>query len=448
MNPAGGKSIVVVLPESDSPDASVTKTDLALVNEDLGVTALVIAEFVIPETAQPVELATSGRVIPVLTDCIVDSIAAQAFRQPGLSATYQDLLDFAGDESYFHYDQRLSGKSFREAAFAFEGSILIGLRHRDGKIEISPSPSTVVADDDTAILIAEDDSTIVYTGVRIPAFAAGDPLAKSLDGAPVLAENVAASLDGGKRHLIVGWNNLGRRLVHVLDLAASYGSKLTHVVDRNLVNPDTFEWVDSLTNLSVEMLETDGADQTILGKLVGPDTHDYTVVLCYREGVSTLEADARVLMTQFHLHQLMADPESGVLAGRISVELAGPKDFGLAQAIGRHDDFVISARLGSLLLAHFSENYELWSLFQSLLDPEGISICVESCGKYIASRGMHSFGALMEAAFAQGKIAIGYRLDPSQGSRPNSGQVVLNPSKSAPIEFKDGDEVIVVYLAA
>lgn len=448
VNPAGAKSIVVVLPESESPDAVVTKTVLALVNEDLGVAAPVIAEFASSGAAHSIELATGGRVISVLTDHIVDAIAAQAFRQPGLSATYQDLLDFAGDEIYFHSDQRLCGKSFREAAFAFEESLLIGLRHRDGEIEISPNPSTVVADEDSAIFIAEDDSTIVFTGARLPESGAGDSVAKWTDEAPAQLGNTVASMRGRRRHLIVGWNNLGRRLVDELDRAASSDSELTLVVDGNLVNPDEFDWIGSLTNLSAEVVETDGDDQTVLEKLVGPDTHDHTVVLCYREGISTLEADARVLMTQFHLHQLMADPDSGVLTERISVELADPKDFSLAQAVGRHDDFVISARLGSLLLAHLSENSELWTVFQSLLDPEGISICVDSADEYIEPGGKHRFDAVMEAAFAQGKIAIGYRLDPSQGSRPNSGQVVLNPPKSELIEFEDGDEVIVVYRAA
>lgn len=448
VNPAGAKSIVVVLPEAESPDAVVTKTVLALVNEDLSVMAPIVAEFAASGAAQSVELATGGRVISVLTDHIVDAIAAQAFRQPGLSATYQDLLDFAGDEIYFHTDARIVGKTFREAAFAFAESTLIGLRHGNGEIEISPDPSLVVADDDTAILIAEDDSTIVFTGVQIPegGTSGASPAAGGKSSLPTRQQE--APQHRSKRHLIVGWNNLGRRLVDELDRATSGGSELTLVVDKNLVNPDEFDWVESLTNLSAEVVETDGDDQTILETLVGPDTHDHTVVLCYREGVSTLEADARVLMTQFHLHQLMADPDSGVLNERISVELADPKDFSLAQAVGRHDDFVISARLGSLLLAHLSENSELWTVFQSLLDPEGISICVESAANYVNLGSSYSFNEVMGAAFAKGKIAIGYRLDPSEGSRPNSGHVILNPPKSELIDFEDGDEVIVVHQAA
>lgn len=448
VNPAGAKSIVVVLPESESPDAVVTKTVLALVNDDLKVEAPIVAEFAGAGAAHSVELATGGRVISVLTDRIVDAIAAQAFRQPGLSATYQDLLDFAGDEIYFHADSRLAGRTFREAAFAFAESSLIGVRHGSGEIEISPDPSLVVTEDDTAILIAEDDSTIVYTGVQLP------PTKNSEMSSGVVGEGAAAleqqegARFGPKRHLIVGWNNLGRRLVDELDRSAPRGSSLTLVVDMNLVDRGEFDWASSLANLSADVVETEGDDQVMLEKLVGPDTHDHTVVLCYRDGVSTLEADARVLMTQFHLHQLMADPDSGVLNERISVELADPKDFSLAQAVGRHDDFVISARLGSLLLAHLSENSELWTVFQSLLDPEGISICVESATDYVAAGSTRRFDEVMEAVFAKEKIAIGYRLDPSQGSRNRSGQVVLNPAKSEQIDFEDGDEVIVIFRTA
>lgn len=451
VNPSSAKSVVVVLPESESPDAVVTKTILALVNDELGVTAPIVAEFAKPGAAQAVELATGGRVVSVLTDNIVDAIAAQAFRQPGLSATYQDLLDFAGDEIYFHSEPRLEGKTFRDAAFSFENSLLIGIRRESGQIEISPGIETVLANGDCVIVIAEDDSTIHYTGERLPEVGRKDQGAHGSQsrskGGVSKDLRPSGRIPHERRHLIVGWNNLGRRLVDELDRSSAQGSTLTLVVDKSLVDPADFDWIESLGTLRTEIVETDGDDQVVLERLVGPDTHDHTVVLCYRDGVSTLEADARVLMTQFHLHQLMADPESGVLNERISVELADPKDFSLAQAVGRHDDFVISARLGSLLLAHLSENSELWEVFQSLLDPRGIAISVEEAAGYVDSGGRYRFDGVMALAFERGKIAIGYRLDPTSGSRANSGQVVLNPPKSEEIDFVDGDEVIVVSKA-
>ena len=45
---------------------------------------------------------------------------------------YLELLDFGGDEIYFHEEPGLVGKTFGEALLAYEDSSVIGLRPREG----------------------------------------------------------------------------------------------------------------------------------------------------------------------------------------------------------------------------------------------------------------------------------------------------------------------------
>ena len=63
----------------------------------------------------------------------------QTCRQSGLSVVYTELLDFGGDEIYFHEEPALVGKTFGEALLAYEDSAVIGLQHGDGAIRAEPA---------------------------------------------------------------------------------------------------------------------------------------------------------------------------------------------------------------------------------------------------------------------------------------------------------------------
>ena len=79
---------------------------------------------------------------PILVTNLISRITVQTCRQSGLSVIYTELLDFGGDEIYFHEEPGLVGKTFGEALLAYEDSALIGLCTQDGRVQLNPPSET------------------------------------------------------------------------------------------------------------------------------------------------------------------------------------------------------------------------------------------------------------------------------------------------------------------
>jgi hypothetical protein len=108
------------------------------------------------------------------------------------------------------------------------------------------------------------------------------------------------------------------------------------------------------------------------------------------------------------------------------------------------DDFIVSERLVSLMLAQVSENKALNAVFQDLFDPEGTEIYVKPAQAYVTPDVEVNFHTVVEAARRRGEIAIGYKLASLARDASKSYGVVVNPDKSRPLTLSERDRVIVL----
>jgi hypothetical protein len=105
-------------------------------------------------------------------------------------------------------------------------------------------------------------------------------------------------------------------------------------------------------------------------------------------------------------------------------------------ATGTAEDFIVSKRLVSLMLAQIAENRDLHAVLDDLFDPEGAEIYLKPADGYV--RDVETpFATVVEAARRRGEAAIGFR-------RGASGEVVLNPEKSRRVRLGADDRVVVV----
>jgi hypothetical protein len=88
------------------------------------------------------------------------------------------------------------------------------------------------------------------------------------------------------------------------------------------------------------------------------------------------------------------------------------------------------------MLAQLSERHELSQVFVDLFDRTGCSIELRETLQYGAHKAT-SFADIVATASSLGHSAIGYR-------RTATGEVVVNPAKSAPLSLGIDDEIIVV----
>jgi hypothetical protein len=110
----------------------------------------------------------------------------------------------------------------------------------------------------------------------------------------------------------------------------------------------------------------------------------------------------------------------------------------------RADDFIVSDRIVSLMLAQVSENKGLNSVFTDIFDPEGSEIYLKPVTDYLKISQPVDFYTVMSAARLRGETAIGYRIYRQSHASDESYGVKLNPDKSELINFTVEDSLIVL----
>ena len=164
------------------------------------------------------------------------------------------------------------------------------------------------------------------------------------------------------------------------------------------------------------------------------------VVLSYSDDFDTQRADALTLLTLMHLRTIADTHGYGFSLVSEMMDVRNRDLAGRARA----DDFIVSDRLISLILTQVSENRAMVAVLQDLVDPAGAEIYLKPAGEYVKSGVPVSFYTVVEAARRRGETAIGYRLQALVDDRSRAFGVVVNPRKSAPVTFSEGDRVIVV----
>ncbi|MBW8486555.1 CASTOR/POLLUX-related putative ion channel [Actinomadura parmotrematis] len=426
VGPQTARSVVVLSPAGDTPDAQVIKTLLALTNSPTRRPGRyhIVAAVRDARNRAAAQLAGGTETVLVDADDIAARLIVQTCRQSGLSVVYQDLLDFAGDEIYMAAEPALAGRAFGEALHAYPASSVIGLHRADGRIELCPPMDAVVGAGDEIIAISADDDTLLV-----------DPW----DGfvAEEAFEAVPERAARPTRTLMLGWNRRSAGIARRLDGYVTAGSVLDVVAD----DPDAKAGLDALRP-GLERLEVTfelgDTDERAPLEALDIASYDNVIVLCY-DGPDAQYADSRALITLLHLRQMQA--ETGRRYSIVS-EMSDDRNRRLAQ-VTKADDFIVSDKLLSLLMVQLSENRHLAEVFAELFDPAGAEIYLRPATDYVLPDVEIDFHTVVEAAARRGDIAIGYRVGARTAEPPAFG-VVLNPAKAARRAFAAEDRVIVL----
>jgi len=422
VNPHQARSIVILAPESEQPDSEVIKTILAITNnpDRRPEPYHIVAEIAEPRNLEVARMVGKDEAQLIVTGDLISRIIVQTSRQSGLSVVYTELLDFGGDEIYFTEEPKLAGRTFGDALLAYEDSAIIGLRSRDGKIRLNPPMDTRIEAGDRVIAISEDDDTVKVSD------GPGAIDERAIHGASPRAPRP-------ERTLILGWNERGPAIVRELDRYVAAGSELT------LVAPGVASERLSLANQKGTLLSADTTDREVLDGLK-VETYDQVILLCYSDSLDVQEADARTLITLLHLRDMA---EKGGHDFRIVSEMLDVRNRELAE-VTQADDFIVSNKLTSLMLAQISENRELTAVFEDLFDPEGSEVYLKPASDYVETGVEVNFYTVAEAAKRRGEVAFGYRQIAHAKDAARAYGVVVNPKKSARLAFTREDQVIVL----
>ncbi len=428
VSPHLARSIIILPPETGNADAEVIKSTLALTNHPnrLPEPYTIITQLKNRYSLDILRMiGKNDHLSAILAPEIIARLTTQTSRQSGLSAIYTELLNFGGDEIYFHEEPTLSGKTFGDALLAYEDSSVIGIQRVDGTTLLNPPAETRFAPGDKVVAISADDDTIRLSGLNNP------PVQPNL----IRTTSKRGSLPPEKT-LLLGWNPSAPIIIRELDHYVAKGSTVTVVA-----GPEFEEQAQAcctLQNQEISFRVGDTTDRVLLDALDVPN-YDHVIALAdTRLDIQT--ADARTLITLLHLRNIAGMDETPF---SIVSEMLDLRNRELA-AVTNVDDFIVSDHLISLMTSQLSENVELQGVFDDLFDAEGNEIYLKPASDYIELGQPVNFYTVVEAARRRHETAIGYRLGAEARNFAAQFGVRINPKKSAEVRFSENDKVIVL----
>ena len=434
--PRWARNVVVLRPDEADADAEVIKCVLAVCKSREGLEQVpMVAEFQDAEAARGLRQALPGQVMTVVTSEVVARVAAQTSRAAGLGTLYQEFLDFDGDELYLvDVPGQLVGRPFADALLASDTSCVLGIRSLAGDVQLCPNLDDPLMAGDQLVVLAENHSTIRFAD-DIPSLKRHAP------------QELVFALPRAERTLIVGWNDMAARIVAEIDENVDHGSTLHILLDRGLSGDLGVDLgVDLATNVvNQEIAVHVGStmDRESIDQVISYGPFDHILVLCQHEGVSAPQSDARALVALLHVRNAVRDRGGDHARANIVTEVLQSEAVDLAQ-VAKPDDFIVSQRLVSLLLAQLVEDPRRKPILQELLDSHGAQlhlIRVEDCGLV----GRFTQREIISRMASAGGIALGweseaYRDDP----RSLSGGLRVNPHKDETVDLCVGDRIVVL----
>ena len=423
------KSIIVISPEDDNPDCEVIKTVHAILNhpgkrqEPYHIVAAIHSQC----HTQAAHVVGKDEVEWIMVGDFVARVIAQTCLQSGLSVVVTDMLDFEGDEIYITKELDLVGKTYRHAIDCFPKNAIMGIKPAKMPAVVNPPMDHILRDDDELIVIAEDDDQIFYK-----------PLEQSLIQSELIStDHRPPSIP--ESFLILGWNSRGPSMIEELGHYISPGSKITVLAyEESLPLRDTLS--STLPQSTTLEIKTGNSTDPNVLKNQQLDQCNHVLLLSYSGLYPQQKADAHTLLTLIHLRDIASKNNYEYT---IVTEMMDIRNRDLA-ATTRADDFIVSERLISLVMAQISENKKLGSVLQDLFTPDGSEIYIKPIQEYVQIGVPVNFYTLLEAASRKKETAIGYRiLADSKDPNKNYG-VHINPLKHLEMEFALDDKLIVI----
>jgi voltage-gated potassium channel Kch len=433
VNLSTSRSIIII----EDSDSKVLKTILAI-NSSRDNTRIkpfnIVATLNENKNLDSGKIAGAGQAKFVLSKSFIARLIANICYQPGLSLVYNDLLTFKGDEIYISDIPGISGRTFKEAAFMFDDSAVIGI-NSGNSVRLNPPPDTVIGPNDRIIAISADDNTVLPSGIRNY---------NITEGAINISDKKHSMFE---KILILGWNEKAPIIIDEIRNFISSDTAITVVCSKDLLLESKEAGINflkdkkyfmDLKDSNIRFIDGDINDHEVLLTQVRQG-FGHVIVLAY-PGIDIQETDSITLMSLIHLRDIA---EKNNLKFSITSEMLDVNNMELAK-IAKVDDFIVGGKLVSLLLAQISENELLNPVFEDLLSEYGSEIYLKNIEDYINLSASVNFYTVLEAASRKNDLAIGYKIIAEENISSKNFGVNINPDKSRVINFSAGDSVIVL----
>ncbi|NMB74446.1 MAG: hypothetical protein GYA21_04875 [Myxococcales bacterium] len=414
-------------------DAKVIKTVLALVAcQEGGKNQIpIVAELYFQDSRDVLATMEDEQIVCVNSRELLGKIMVQTSRTSGLAVVYNEILGFEGSEMYLTA-QDWKGIRFYDALFHFPDGVLLGIERADGKLEIRPPMDAVLKDGDKALIICEDNSTIDFR----PA-----PLWKPSEH-PFTPRRLEKIIE---HELLLGWHDIANTLVREYADYLLEGSSVNIVVHHpsDKIKAEVQALAKTCPTLKIRLVDRNPMDLEQLRSLK-PFMFNNVFVLSQSEDPNPEKTDSETMVILLLLRKILRD--AGVEKPRMKLitQILDSENQDLISQT-HVDDFIISNKLASMILAQLSEAPHIKRVYDDLFSEEGSEVYLKPVELYFAELPVEvPFLDCMGQALKREEICFGYRLGAMSNNPEANFGVKVNPDKRQKLTLQKGDSLVVL----
>ena len=418
-------------------DARVLKSILAVVaaNEEEKLPSIVV-ELQSEQYRRLAENFVPGAVTTLNEADILARILVQTSRSAGLAIVYLNLVGFEGNEFYFYRPKDgWPNINFGELPFHFSNGVPLGVRQVSGDLIIGPDKNYQLASDDEVIVLAEDDSTINFSPVRVV-----QPQALGYSDYRKTLERKT------EKHLVIGWNSKAPIVLREYAKFLINDSQVNLAV-QNLSSQVQAEF-DKISkdyqHLKMSALEVN-LDSIRSLKRLKPQEYNSISILA-GSGENAEEIDARTLTTLLELRQIFRDytAETGKeVTTELIAEIIDSEETDLVIKAGVRD-FLLTNQFVSKILAQVSQEPDVISIYRELFSADGSELYIKPISLYFPPEriGKLSFADCVLAAQSRNEVCIGVKISSQSKDKEKNFGVNLAPSMNQLFNLTLNDALI------
>lgn len=436
VNIEGAKSVILLAGCSESAsdedkvysDVQSIKAIMAIISCQGGKNELpIIAEIFNQDKRELISYFNDENIIAIDSWDIMGKLLVQTSLTSGLEMVYNEILSFDGCEIYFHEDN-WRGVTFGNLPYHFRDGIPLGVYNDDG-LTLRPELDYQLQDGDQIVILAEDDSTIVFGNKFI------EPKDIELSGLRSEARQ--------KRILILGWHDVAEIFISEANDYLEAGSVIDIVF--NEPGEELVALKEELTKRYPDfVISLHDADPMRLETLesMDPFTYENIIILSQdKDEQSADKIDSDTLIILLLLRKLKGDKDVG--SKLITQVLNSENQEIITQA--DVDDFIISNKLITMILAQLSEEPLIKVLYDDIFSEDGSEIYVKPANLYFKEFPKKvRFADAMGIAAKRDEVCLGIRKGSfSKDPEANFG-VRLNLAKDEELTIEESDFLVVL----
>lgn len=412
-------------------DIQSVKSIMAIISCQQGENKLpIIAEIFNQEKRDLISYFNDDNIVAIDSWDIMGKLLVQTSLSSGLEMVYNEILSFDGCEIYFRSDN-WNNIDFYDLPYHLKDGVPLGIYSEVNGLILRPQKGTILKNGDQVLILAEDDSTI------------------SFEKNAIITPNDIELADKRmkqkkKRVLILGWHNVASIFIResvdyllkgsVFDIMFNSPSEeITTIIESTRERYPDFEInLHNSNPLNLENL-----------KAVNPFDYDNIIILSQdhsEQSADKIDSDTLIILL---LLRAISKENGGVKTNIITQVLNSENQDIITQT--DVDDFIISNKLITMILAQLSEEPLIKTLYDDLFSEDGSEIYVKPVELYFTTFPQKiSFADVMKLANKRNEICLGIRKgNLSKNPEFNFG-VELNLDKNRMLEITENDYLVVL----